>query len=678
MAVSPIKLHSEAPNRDRANPVALDSRRRRRATPAARARVWAVLPGEVRGHVRELAYWGARITVANEGELVVAKNIQFELRDENRVLAACEARIVSLTDYELGSEVVLWILTERDRWVEAVKRHGVVSLGTSQNEVRAVVTQLPAERVGRRLRSLTAQRSRARVRSCNGSVEGSLPARLDPERGLLMEWDPRWATIEGPFQIDVEGEFSTVSFVEDSLDWAPGNEPTEVTVTRRRQMRRVGAPSGARIILHGTAEESIELKMQDVSFGGVSAQLTDALDSLEAGTQVPEVVVTWKGGPGLRFVGDIRHRSSSPRRGDQMIGLQLSGAPAAQRARWEREVENLLYPLTKSFRHDYESIWDLFEASGYFDLSGDRRHSLGFQQLRSAFESAYHKLAAAPELGCMVSYESPTRVEATLAGLRVWSKSWFGLQMARNADRPHMANSDNVPLREIHYHVYERAGANTDLEWLVGYVRDDAGFSAALHRDFVLTVPGSCGVPFEAWRFGVSMRGSMESPKVTAATGRQKREVLTKLEELRPQSYLEAHDLEHETFDQEELQAEWNFHGLMRERTMLVATDRGRVVAAAVLDAVEEGLHLYGLLDTARLYELAPGGSDHFGSLLVAANEWFFGLGKNSFICFDENGRPDIMRSSGAQSLGKGMVTLLPRVATPDLLERISELTAPK
>ncbi len=116
-------------------------------------------------------------------------------------------------------------------------------------------------------------------------------------------------------------------------------------------------------------------------------------------------------------------------------------------------------------------------------------------------------------------------MEATLAAVRAWSKSWFGFHMARNADRPHLVNSDSSPLRDIHFHVYERAGANTDIDWLVGYVRDDAGFSAALHRDFVLTIAGACGVPFEVWKLNVFMAGDVSTPSVSEATPEQVAEV---------------------------------------------------------------------------------------------------------------------------------------------------------
>lgn len=645
----------------------------------AAEQVWVVLADQTHGHVADLHDWGLRVIVPRDIRLSVAHVTSFELRNPRRTLAACTARVVGLASYELGLELRLWVVDGLDRWHRAVERVGRISSPTPDPRLGAPDPCLPKQRVARRLRALAAEHSRAQVRSLQAAEELWLPGRLDPERGLLLEWDPRLAELRAPFEVRVEGPFSTLSFVEHTLGWGEHPHAQDVTSTRQRQMRRVAAPSGARVLLHGLGDEQpLDLPMLDVSFGGISARVHEADRRLAPGVELPDVVVTWKGGPQLRFLGEIRHRSPSPFRDSDTIGIQLSGAPESLRERWAREVENMLYPTTRSHGHDYQSIWELFEASGYFDLSGNRRENLDFLLLRDAFESSYRKLAAAPDLGCLVSYESPTRVEATLAAVRAWSKSWFGFHMARNANRPHLVNSDSSPLKDIHFHVYERAGANPDIDWLVGYVRDDAGFSGALHRDFVLTIPGSCGVPFEVWKLGVSMRGDVYTPSVSEATPEQVQEVLHRLRGKRPWQYLEAHDLVPQTFHQRELQAEWAFYGLMRERGALVATEGGRIAAAAVLDAVDDGLHLYGLLDTIRLYELEPGGREHFASLLLAANEWFFTVGKSSFVCFDENDLPEIMRSVGAKSLGAGMVTMLPRTATPDLLERISELAAPK
>ncbi len=643
--------------------------------------VHVALPDGTQARVREMTEWGVRAVLHHSPALTLCETIEMTLLAEERVVIACRGRVLGIVEFALGYEIMLWIVGDNGPWRRLVQRLNPTFelLHSEQSRVRS--NRLAADRIIPRLKALSSFHARALVRSVGSPQTPALPARLDPDRGILLEWSPEWATLEGPYEIQVEGPFSTLRFVEDSLSWNGVPSPQTATVTRRRQMRRVSVPSGARVILHGIGpdNESLNLRMHDVSFGGVSAYIDGAAPHLTRGTEISEIVVTWRGGPGLRFSGEVRHRSITSRSGAERIGLQLSRARDAQHERWTREVETLLYPTTRGHGHNFEMIWNLYEESGYFDLSEHKRQSSDFQQLRASFEHAYGRLITNPELGSLAYCESATRVEATLTGLRMWSRSWLGMHLARSPMRPHFAGSDSVPLRDIHFHVYERAGANPDLEWIISFVRDDAPrLSKALYTDLFLSVPGSCAVPFEAWKFNVYMRGELLSPGVFQADDSQLAYVLGRLEDIRPAPYLEAFDLLPETFHQEELRAEWAFHGLFRERAMMVAIEHRRIVAAAVLEAVEDGLHLYGLLDSARLYELEPSGSEYFGPLLVAANEWFYAMGKSSFVCFEENGLEQLMRSAGGKSIGTAVATHLPRTSTPELLERIAELSAPK
>lgn len=641
--------------------------------------VWAVLPDKSHGRLIELAEWGVRLVFPQTVDLEPAGYTRFELRNKTKVVAANTARISALIAHDADVEVLLWVVDPDERWRNALQYvRSVLDLPAAPLPM-PTAQHVPEERLGARLRSLAVDYARAQVRSLAAPTAEALPGRLDPQRGLLLEWDPRWAEMKGPFEVQVDGPFSTLTFVSNDLRWDDELPAKSATATLRRRLRRVLAPSGAKVILWGNGIEGLELKMHDISFGGVSATVPSDDPTLGPGTQLSDVIVTWRGGPQLRFMGSIRHRSPTPSRGSDVIGLELSGAPEPQRERWFREVESLLYPNTRSFGHNYHSIWDLFEASGYFDLSNNRRETAGFRQLRNAFENAYGKLATAPDLGCLAAFESPTRAEASLAGLRLWSRTWIGFQLARDPVRPHLSKSDSGALRDLFFHVYERAGANPDLKWLIAFIRDDAPrFSKVLHREFVITSPGGCAVPFQAWKLHVSMKGEAFTPRVVEANAHQTRAVLRKLRDIRPAYFLEAHDLVPETFHQEELQDEWRFFGLMRERALLVATEGETILAAAVLDAAEDGLHLYGLFDTVRLFEIAPGGSECFHELLLAANEWFFGQGKNSFVCFGEDLAPATMRSAGALHLGDGMVTYLPTRSIPDILERVAELVVPK
>ena len=677
-----LELETTVEDRDGGARTALPSRAEQTVERRPAEPVWAVLPDGTQATIREIAAWGTRVSVTARPSVELAEIVTLELRDRQRKLIRIDARVMGLVALDRGYELTLWIINASSEWRgAATKTHALMTPALDSERTAQPTDLLASDRIGPRLRALAAARASVSVRSLTSTGAPPLAARLDPELGLLTAWRGDWDDFRPPFAVQVEGPFSTVQFVEQTLGWDGPPNPKRATVLRRRELRRVSVPSGAKIRLSGLGEgrPDLDLRMQDVSFGGVGAVLDEPAAHLTPGRKIAEVIVTWRGGPVLRFSGEIRHRSTGAQRSKQTVGLRLHNASEAEGERWAREVETLLYPSTRSYRHDYESIWSLLEESGYFDISDANTQSSDFRALRQSFENAYRKIETAPHLGCLSAYESPTRVEATIAGLRIWSRSWFGTQLARSPVRPHIARSDSTPLRDIIFHVFERAGANHELGWIVHYVRDDApGFSQAVFRDLVLSIPGACGVPFEVWQFSVSMRGDLQAPHVYPANPHQIDDVLDGLRSIRPGPYLEALDLVPETFDQQELRQEWTIHGLFRERTMLVALEGDTIVAAALLEAVEEGLHVYGLLDSVRLFELQPGGQRHFSELLVAANEWFFSMGKSSFVCFDENDDAGMMRSAGGKSLGTAITTCLPRSATPELLERVSEITAPK
>ncbi len=662
--------------------LATNPRARAQAENAPTIEISGLLPEGTPGVLLDLTEWGVRAVLPGPPVLALSEISRFRIHRDGKILIASSGRLLGRVELDFGWEVTLWIVDDDNApWRKLVRRIGAFTTVLAHDRSPLPSSRLPSDRITPRLVSLTALHARAQVRSLDDPDAQPISGRLDPDRGLLLEWTPGATALAPPFEIQVEGPFSTLRFTESALTWNGPPSPEAVTVFRRRQLRRVSVPSGARVLVAGTGDppEMLELRMQDVSFGGVAALLDRPAPHIVPGAEVPDVIITWRGGPGLRFSGRVRHRSPTSKAGVDMIGIELSMARDPQYERWTREVETLLYPTTRSHDHDFERIWSLFEESGYFDLSENKRQTSDFQQLRSSFENAYTRMSNNPSLGCLAYFESATRVEATMTGLRMWSRSWLGMHLSRSQLRPHFANSDSVPLRDIHYHIFERAGANADLDWTLIFVRDDAPrLSKALYLDLFLSTPGSCGVPFEAWKFNVYMRGELEAPDVYMANHDQVEHVLEQLIRIRPMPYLEAHDLLIEDYYQEDLRAEFGFHGLLRERTMLVALEQRTIVAAAVLEAVEDGLHLYGLLDSVRLYEIEPGGHRMFGPLLIAANEWFFAMGKSSFVCFDENGHGSTMRSEGGLSIGKAVTTHLPRHATPELLERISELSAPK
>ena len=113
----------------------------------------------------------------------------------------------------------------------------------------------------------------------------------------------------------------------------------------------------------------------------------------------------------------------------------------------------------------------------------------------------------------------------------------------------------------------------------------------------------------------------------------------------------------------------------MRERTVLVATENGTAVAAAILEAGEDGLHLFGLLDCVRLFPLVAGGERRFNDLLRAAGAWYEGLGKTKFVLFDE-WNTEVDAGLRPTHLGSAICAILSDRLIPDYLDHFFEWMA--
>jgi hypothetical protein len=112
---------------------------------------------------------------------------------------------------------------------------------------------------------------------------------------------------------------------------------------------------------------------------------------------------------------------------------------------------------------------------------------------------------------------------------------------------------------------------------------------------------------------------------------------------------------------------------------VLVARDRHCALAAAIVETADDGLHLFGLFDSVRLFALSSGGERAYGALLAAAQRWYGSMEKGSFVAFLEDGveiQPKAL--AGAEDLGLADFVVLSSEHLPELLEHVYEITAPR
>lgn len=455
--------------------------------------------------------------------------------------------------------------------------------------------------------------------------------------------------------------------------------PTEWHEARSRLMRRAVAPDGVVVRFANPEFPDIRVEgaLRDLSHHGLSFFVDATEGLLYPGLQVEEILIEGLDRRPLRLVGELRLNET--RANVAAVHLHLGDCPESERRRWHARVGDLLTPNTRIGGTWSEDSWELFERSGYFRLSG--KNDAHFAHMKRPFADVSRRLESAHDIGMQIYRTSPRGVEGGISLLRLYSSSIFGYQIARRQDDVPGCPDKFSVLREMSFRAYEQAMAFTDARWLIGFVQASAHWSKFLHYDFPMRYSRlglADVVDFHAYEIDTSLPipNAHAGYTVSAATARDLDLLASYLERTRPRAYVEALDYTRDRFTLDRLTTMWRGAGLYRERRVLVACRNHEPVAAAVLESAEHGLHLFGLLDSIRLYPLAAGGSRAFGTLVEAARSWFVSIGRGRCVLLHE-GDP-FAELDTLVDLGAVHLTMMAMELTPNLLEYVWERTAPK
>ena len=99
-----------------------------------------------------------------------------------------------------------------------------------------------------------------------------------------------------------------------------------------------------------------------------------------------------------------------------MAGLEVRPRTEADEARWTRFVSQSLCPTTRTGEQFLEPLWELYVASGYFNLAGKTTEH--FDELRRSFLDLGQRAAQLPHLFCQTVWPSERGVEASLSSVQ--------------------------------------------------------------------------------------------------------------------------------------------------------------------------------------------------------------------------------------------------------------------
>jgi hypothetical protein len=466
--------------------------------------------------------------------------------------------------------------------------------------------------------------------------------------------------------------------------------PRMIERIRTRAECRTRTPQGVMLRWGGADGRTHVRAVVDVSRRGLAFAL-GANDSVAPGDVLSGVVIDWRGR--LRIFARLHIRHVSPRFVDEqaIAGAEVTFDLDEDRDHYVAETDALVDLHTRTGSTWTRDLWELYEKSGYFSLS--YKSPADFERLRSAFTTASRKLAAAPALGAQVVWPSARGVEASCAVVALNPHAVFLYHVARRRGVPPTIATARETLHAVYDQALRWVQFNDDVRWLVAWIHDSARFPRRLHLDFVssytdervasvvtfraLEIPANprdplasetrqrlgtpTGAPPSRGRPTVRLAGSDDFPQIARAAQTRW-----------PASFLAAYDL----FPPFRARwSAWEEASLRRGREIAVAEIDGRLVAAAVIEHGEDGVHLFGLFDLVRIVPIGSPSDEVTTALLQYARAFFARLGKDSFLLAGDPSIPPERWPTGAVDRTLVHCTVMSTSLLPELRAHLWELT---
>lgn len=558
--------------------------------------------------------------------------------------------------------------------------------------VRGVVRNIElitdAARIGRIFRALGHERVTGRTVDAESKVVGYITALPTPlrEEGMAR-WDYDGAHWRDGDPVEIAGLLSLFRFRLEPYDFVDGRLrtkiPTQIERVRHRGERRVGAPDAVLLRYRTRDGRPIVREIHDVSRHGVAFNVSASRDVLAPGVQIRDAMIDWQGRLRVRLHLTLRHVSEDFGEGRRVAGATVTFTSEEDEDHWDAEVGALLDPRTRIGGSWTGDIWELFDRSGYFSLSN--KSSPDFEPLRQSFVEASQRLGRARNLGAQVVWPSARGVEASVSLVGLNHHAVFLYHVARRHGNP----PEGTTGRTILYDIYERALTWLHrcryARWLVVWVQDAGQFSKRLHLDFVERNSDgthACVVPFRALEIPTRVEHTSQSRLISArdgavsegeswsvrpATEAELEQIGNAARARYPFAFVEALALEPPF---ERRWDAWDDTSLMRGRDVVVAEKDGVAHAAAVIECAEDGIHLFGLLDVARIVPLGPWDDEAANALLSHSRRLFAQLGKRTFVYACDTDVPRTSWPEDAADLGLTHCTVM---STAELLPQFTE-----
>lgn len=338
------------------------------------------------------------------------------------------------------------------------------------------------------------------------------------------------------------------------------------------------------------------------------------------------------------------------------VGFHLNTEDTS--SEWARLLSAALYPDLRSNRGE---CWLMYERSGYLSLSGKSTEE--FDSLRADYEQVATALDAAPELACIKRWPSHGAPVCAIAHARVYERTWFLYQVAKDRAGAEAHGGGRDGLYRLYLQAYEHVLSCGGARYLWSFVQQEASpWSLFFHRDVPREI---CDASYVYSFRALECLSETDEPS-SSLPGRTIEPPeyplwIARLAVLRPSLYLSALDLGDEVDSFSQVKTRWQAHNLERDRAWFAIGKPGEECLVAVVESAPTGLHLYGLLDSLRVYAFRDVSAEELLAARQRAQAWFRARGKKRFVWqveedlmphafFEEsrNGQVDLGRAYGS------------------------------
>lgn len=446
-------------------------------------------------------------------------------------------------------------------------------------------------------------------------------------------------------------------------------------VIRRRDRRLVGPDFIERVTLNGRA-----LTVLDASWTGLRVEpCDDAVDGPLVLTLDPD----W--GDELTAQARVTHRCTTG------VGLDLTPTGGD----WEGYAEALsaaLHPNTTHTAPSAVAVWAALQ-DWFFHIRGPGAQ--GFAEIQDAWEDAHQAVLDGETQGHVVLHQGGW---GTLAFLNLYSRSWVGHQLGvlkRIHELEDRGQSEQVK-RDLYMHCTElmqgrMAQRGAGDWWMIATCRTAPWLSR--HWDYGRRHPVGVNVSVQPVDVNCMdpLNASVTAPDVEVLPVLDLRDVHARLSALRPDTFLQAFDLDPEHYDLAAARELLAPLGLELHRRTFVARDERGPMLYGIVEIATRGLNAFRLFDSLRFVparDLSNADLERaWKALTIRAHAFFRGdrdvliedTPRDYFVVnFEERGRiglPAYLEEFTADPLGHGFVWVVPGEVLPRFLERIWEST---